>query len=86
MALKFQGGKTLAVAIGADFDAHSIWMEDKKSSPGTLSRGEFGAEVGLPRLLDLFRKYEVKATFCTPTHTLLTFPGQIEAIQRTAMK
>jgi peptidoglycan/xylan/chitin deacetylase (PgdA/CDA1 family) len=82
MPLKYQRGNTLAVALGADFDAQCLWMEEKKPSPGTLSRGEFGAEVGLPRLLDLFHRYEIKATFFIPTHTLLTFPGQIEAIQK----
>jgi peptidoglycan/xylan/chitin deacetylase (PgdA/CDA1 family) len=36
--------------------------------------------VGVPRLLDLFRRYEVKATFCTPGHSMVTFPGRIQQI------
>jgi peptidoglycan-N-acetylglucosamine deacetylase len=80
MPLKLPEGKRFAVALGADFDAQSLWMADNNISPGFLSRGEFGAEVGLPRLLELFRRYEVKATFSTPTHTMLTFPKHVEAI------
>jgi len=80
MSLKLPAGKKFAVALGADFDAQSLWMADNNISPSFLSRGEFGAEVGLPRLLELFRRYEVKATFSTPTHTMLTFPKQVEAI------
>ncbi len=80
MPLKLPDGKRLAIGLGADFDAQSLWMADKQTSPGALSRGEFGAEVGLPRVLELFRRYGIKATFCTPTHTMLTFPKQVESI------
>ena len=80
MTLKLPKGKTLAIGLGADFDAQSLWMADKQTSPGALSRGEFGAEVGVPRVLDLFRRYEIRVTFCTPSHSLLTFPKQIEMI------
>jgi peptidoglycan-N-acetylglucosamine deacetylase len=80
MPLILPEGKHLAVALGADFDAQSLWMADNNISPSFLSRGEFGAEVGLPRLLEVFRKYKIRATCCTPTHTMLTFPKQVEAI------
>jgi peptidoglycan/xylan/chitin deacetylase (PgdA/CDA1 family) len=80
MSLKLPKGKRLAVALGADFDAQSLWMGANLMSPSFLSRGEFGAEVGIPRVLDLFRRYQVKATFCTPGNTLMTYPRQIEAI------
>lgn len=80
MPLNLPQGKKLAVALGADFDAQSLWMADNNTSPSYLSRGDFGAQVGLPRVLDLFRKYHIKATFCTPTHTMLTYPRQIESI------
>ncbi len=38
-----------------------------------MSRGEFGAEVGAPRLLKLFDKYGIKTTWCIPGHTVDTF-------------
>jgi peptidoglycan/xylan/chitin deacetylase (PgdA/CDA1 family) len=81
MPLKLPQGKRIAVAIGADFDAHSLWMGMfNRTSPSYLSRGEFGAEVGVPRLLELFRRFDVKATFFTPGHTLVTFPARVEQI------
>jgi peptidoglycan/xylan/chitin deacetylase (PgdA/CDA1 family) len=80
MPLKLPRGKQLAVAITADFDAQSLWMETKHITPSFMSRGEFGAEVGIPRLLELFQRYDVKGTFFTPVHTMLTFPRQLEAI------
>lgn len=80
MPLKLLNGKKLAVAISVDFDAQSIWMSAKHASPSYLSRGEFGAEVGIPRLLNLLRKYSIKATFFIPVHTMLTFPKQLEMI------
>ena len=82
MALTLPAGKRLAVAIAADFDAQSLWMAAGLTSPAYLSRGEFGAEVGVPRVLDLFRRYTVRATFCTPGHSLVTYPAQIDAILR----
>jgi peptidoglycan/xylan/chitin deacetylase (PgdA/CDA1 family) len=81
MTLQLPEGKTIAVAIGADFDAHALWKGVfDRTSPSYLSRGEFGAEVGVPRLLDLFARYDIKATFCTPGHTMMTFPERMRDI------
>jgi peptidoglycan/xylan/chitin deacetylase (PgdA/CDA1 family) len=74
-------GKRLAVSIGSDFDAQSVWMGTFGStSQSLLSRGEFGAVVGVPRLLETFERYGVRTTWCTPTHTMQTFPAQVAAI------
>src|SRR3982074_3186954 len=81
MSLHLPEGKRVAVAIGADFDAHALWKGVyDRTSPSYLSRGEFGAEVGVPRLLELFARYQIKATFCTPSHTMMTFPERMQDI------
>jgi peptidoglycan/xylan/chitin deacetylase (PgdA/CDA1 family) len=81
MSLQLPEGKRVAVAIGADFDAHSAWKGGyDRTSPSYLSRGEFGAEVGVPRLLELFNRYDITATFCTPSHTMTTFPDRVHDI------
>ncbi len=81
MPLHLPAGKKVAVAIGADFDAHAAWKGAfDRTSPSYLSRGEFGAEVGVPRLLELFARYDVKSTFCTPSHTMMTFPERMQDI------
>lgn len=67
-------GKKIAVNLGFDFDSSSVWMESfTKTSPVYTSRGEFGAEVGVPRILDLLDKYGLKATFFVPGHTIDTY-------------
>lgn len=74
-------GVRLAISLGPDFDAHSVWMGTFRSvSPGLLSRGEFGAEVGVPRLLETFRRYGVRTTWCVPTHTIQTFRARVDSI------
>lgn len=81
MPLNLPDGKKIAVNIGADFDAHSVWMGTfGKTSPSYLSRGEFGAEVGVPRLLRLFERYGVRGTWCTPVHSMETFPDAFRGI------
>ena len=62
--VKIPAGKKIAVNLGCDFDAQSLWICLNRTSPAYMSRGEFGAEVGLPRLMRLFDKYKVKSTFC----------------------
>jgi peptidoglycan-N-acetylglucosamine deacetylase len=81
MSLHLPEGKRLAVNVGADFDAHSVWMGTfGLTSPSYLSRGEFGAEVGVPRLLNLFQRYGVQGTWCTPAHSMETFPAAFASI------
>jgi peptidoglycan/xylan/chitin deacetylase (PgdA/CDA1 family) len=74
-------GKKIAVSIGCDFDAFSLWDGSfGKTSPAYLSRGEFGAEVGSVRLLELFDKYDIKTTWFVPGHTADTFPERVKAV------
>ncbi|WP_423181247.1 polysaccharide deacetylase family protein [Arthrobacter sp. NyZ413] len=81
MSLVLPEGKNLAVSISADFDAHSVWMGSfGTASPSFLSRGEFGAEVGVPRLLETFQRYDIQTTWCIPTHTIQTFRRQCQDI------
>ena len=73
--VRVPAGKQVAVGLGVDFDAMSIWDGSfHKRSPAYLARGEFGAEVGAQRLLKLFAKHQIKTTWCIPGHTVDTFP------------
>lgn len=51
-----------------------------KSSPVYISRGEYGAVVGVPRILDLLDKYNLKTTFFIPGHTADTYPEACKEI------
>lgn len=64
-----------------DFDGVAIWMSTfKQVSPTPLSRGEFGANVGIPRLLEVLERCEVPATFFVPAHTASTYPEHLKRI------
>jgi peptidoglycan/xylan/chitin deacetylase (PgdA/CDA1 family) len=66
-----------SVCLSFDFDAVSLWISSMKQTTATpLSRGEFGARVGLPRILDLLSEKGVKATFFVPAHTAVSFREQ----------
>ncbi|MGC0239477.1 polysaccharide deacetylase family protein [Arthrobacter sp. SD76] len=81
MPLQLPPGKRLAFNIQPHFDAQSAWQGTfKLESPAYLARGEFDAEVGVPRVLALLEKYDIKGTFFTPTHTMATFPAQFEKV------
>lgn len=81
MPLQLPAKKRIAVNIGVDFDAQCAFSGHMpKLSPAILSRGDFDVEVGTPRLLGLFKKYEIPTTWCTPGHTIITYPDSIRRI------
>ena len=70
----------VSVAVTSDFDAISAWLIGGSLSPGLLSRGEYGARVGVPRLLNLLDRYNVRATWFIPGHTIETYPDACRMI------
>lgn len=81
MTLHLPEGKRLAVNIGVDFDAQCAFNGVMSTlSPSILSRGDFDVEVGTPRLLALFAKYDISTTWCVPGHTLVTFPDAVRRV------
>ena len=60
-------GRKLAISFTFDFDAESAWLGSfGVSTPSALSRGAYGANEGVPRILALLRNYELPATFFIP--------------------
>lgn len=73
--------KPHAVCLTFDFDALCVWLDGSSSAtPADLSRGEFGARVGVPRILGLLKSYKIPATFFIPGHTAESFPHLVEAV------
>jgi peptidoglycan/xylan/chitin deacetylase (PgdA/CDA1 family) len=68
------------VCLSFDFDAMSVWFGYKNVTPAMLYRGEYGARVGVPRILELLRDFQISATFFIPGHTVDSFPAEVEAI------
>lgn len=54
--------------------------DGKPANPTDVSRGVFGATVGIDRLLKLWDKYNIKATWFAPAHSVESFPKQIRKI------
>jgi len=63
-----------------DFDAMSGFISRGMTSPSPISRGEFGANVGAQRILDLLKKYDVQGSWYIPGHTLETYPDQCRRV------
>jgi peptidoglycan-N-acetylglucosamine deacetylase len=69
-------------AFGVDVDAVAGWLGSYggEDSPDDISRGLFAGEVGSPRLLKLFGKYNLRTTWFIPGHSAETFPEQMKAV------
>jgi peptidoglycan-N-acetylglucosamine deacetylase len=62
------------VCLTFDFDAMSGWIARGMTSPGPISRGEFGPHVGAPRILELLARHGIRSSWYIPGHTLETYP------------
>ncbi len=67
------------VCITYDFDAVSPWIWTYEM-PQSHKMGVFGADVGVPRLLDVQDRYEIPSTWFVPGHTIESFPEASEEI------
>jgi peptidoglycan/xylan/chitin deacetylase (PgdA/CDA1 family) len=55
-----------AVAIGFDFDAETLWLARGLKTASPISRGKYGAYVGVPRILGFLKERGLKTTFFVP--------------------
>lgn len=74
--------KEILVGYGIDIDAVAGWLGSYggEDSPDDISRGLFAGEVGIPRLLKLFKKYKINTTWFAPGHSIETFKDQVKMI------
>jgi hypothetical protein len=77
-------GARCAVMISYDFDAESGWLSrgpQFEHLPGVLSQGTYGAKVGVPRILDLLKAEDIRATFFIPGWVVEQHPERCRAIR-----
>ncbi|KJA15099.1 hypothetical protein HYPSUDRAFT_72266 [Hypholoma sublateritium FD-334 SS-4] len=69
--------KRVLIGFGVDVDAVAGWLGSYggEDSPLDISRGMYAGEVGVPRLLKLFKKYGIQTT------CLETFPEQMKLVR-----
>ena len=76
------GKKEIFWAFGVDVDAVAGWLGSYggEDSPCDISRGLFAGEVGVPRLVRLFDRYDIPTTWFIPGHSIETFPEQCKLV------
>jgi peptidoglycan/xylan/chitin deacetylase (PgdA/CDA1 family) len=74
------GNARVAVCLSFDVDNESYLLARGETSPTTLSAADFGAETGLPRILELLDRHQVPASFFIPAVSALLHPEMIPAI------
>jgi peptidoglycan/xylan/chitin deacetylase (PgdA/CDA1 family) len=72
--------KKCAVVLSFDFDAESMWTSLGLTTPTPMSRGEYGARVGVPRILALLEKHDIRATFFVPGDTIRRHEALVKEI------
>ena len=72
----WQGGARCAVALSFDSDHETSELRDGGKSIGRMSWGEFGSRVGVPRILDLLARHDVRGTFFVPAVAALLHPDE----------
>jgi peptidoglycan-N-acetylglucosamine deacetylase len=74
--------KDIQVCINPHFDAVALWIGSfgGADSPCDISRGVFAAKRGVPRILDMFKRYGIKTTWGVTGHSMESFPRAGEMI------
>jgi len=72
----WKDGARCAVALSFDVDHETNELRDGGQSIGRMAWGQFGNRVGVPRILKLLEKHDVKATFYVPAVVALLYPDE----------
>ena len=72
----WKNGARCAVALSFDSDHETNELRDGGKSIGRIAWGQYGNRVGVPRLLKLLARHDVKATFYVPAVSALTYPDE----------
>ena len=73
---EWPGGARCAVAFSFDSDHETGELREAGESIGRLSQGQYGNRQGVPRILDILRRTDVKASFFVPAVTALLYPEE----------
>jgi peptidoglycan/xylan/chitin deacetylase (PgdA/CDA1 family) len=80
-----QTKQKIKILLSVDFDAVSGWLgtgQHPDNNLADLSSGFFAGQVGVPRLLKLFKKLDIqsKVTWFVPMHSAESFPNEFQSI------
>jgi peptidoglycan/xylan/chitin deacetylase (PgdA/CDA1 family) len=80
------GNARIAVALSFDVDNASATLARGILNYEVISRGEYGAVDGLPRILRLLEKHRTPASFFIPAVSAALHPNMIKAIQASPLQ
>ncbi|GJD65724.1 polysaccharide deacetylase family protein [Methylobacterium frigidaeris] len=72
----WKNGARCAVALSFDSDHETNELRDGGKSIGRMSWGQYGNRIGIPRVLALLDRYDVKATFYVPAVAALLYEDE----------
>ncbi|MGB6247452.1 MULTISPECIES: polysaccharide deacetylase [Gordonia] len=74
--------KEIIVSFGVDIDAVAGWIGSYGGgdSPSDIQRGVWAGQVGVPRLLKMFKRHGIDASWFIPGHSIETFPDECAMI------
>jgi peptidoglycan/xylan/chitin deacetylase (PgdA/CDA1 family) len=76
------GGARVAVLLSFDVDNETISIRFGESNAGSLSQQQYGARVGLERIVKLLDAHKIPATFFIPSVSLAITPSMANVIKR----
>tara|TARA_B100000809_G_scaffold159317_1_gene156687 strand:+ start:2770 stop:3723 length:954 start_codon:yes stop_codon:yes gene_type:complete len=80
---RWPNGARVAVLLSFDVDNDTILLaRNDNPSIGAMSQGEYGARVGLQRVVDLIDRHSIPASFFIPAVSLILQPDMVDVIQQ----
>ena len=73
---EWPNGARCAMALSFDSDHETSELRDGGKSIGRMAWGQYGNRVGVPRIVKLLNKYDVRASFYVPAVVALTYPDE----------
>jgi len=73
---RWKNGARCAFALSFDSDHDTNELRDGGKSIGRMAWGQYGNRVGVPRILGLLQRHDIRATFFVPAVAALIYPDE----------